>query len=53
MCAKRREARNFEKVPLGGVGGHYSHFSTQAKDMLHHASNAKEPEIFLKGMACP
>jgi hypothetical protein len=23
------------------------------KDMLHHAPNAKEPEIFLKGMPCP
>jgi hypothetical protein len=23
------------------------------KDMLHHTPNAKEPEIFLKGMPCP
>jgi hypothetical protein len=23
------------------------------KDMLHHVLNAKEPEIFLKGMPCP
>jgi hypothetical protein len=23
------------------------------KDMLHHALNAKELEIFLKGMPCP
>jgi hypothetical protein len=50
-------------------GGHYSHFRTQKKcgpadsfgrrcmkilkDMLHHAPNAKEPKIFLKGMPCP
>jgi hypothetical protein len=50
-------------------GGHYNHFWTQAKvwssrfywsemhedtkDMLHHAPNAKEPEISLKEILCP
>jgi hypothetical protein len=50
-------------------GGHYSHFRTKQKcgpadsigrrcikilkDMLHHAPNAKELGIFLKGIPCP
>jgi hypothetical protein len=31
MCANKREARNFEKVPLGGVRWTLSHFRTQSK----------------------
>jgi hypothetical protein len=64
MCAKRREARNFEKVPRGGaIFGPKQKYGLAdsigrrcmkiLKDMLHHAPNAKEPETSLKEILCP
>jgi hypothetical protein len=66
-CVLREERLEIlRKCHSAEYGGNYSHFRTQAKvwsigrrcmkilkDMLHHAPNAKEPEISLKEILCP